>query len=160
MPEIKIVLNNLLKERNMTQTDLVRMTGIRSEAISNIVRGKIERLSLDHLQKIMTALDITDVGEILKYITVPATEESIEPVIEKEYDPLEEHIFILDLPTRITNVFRKPGFPRIYTIRDLIDAESSSYPISSYPGIGPGSLKLINEKIDEFLKGNQSTEGK
>ncbi|MEK5418239.1 helix-turn-helix transcriptional regulator [Paenibacillus sp. FSL L8-0708] len=62
---IELRLHVALKERNLKQRDLARMTGIRPNAISNIYRGFPERLSIDHIERIAKALKITDIRELL-----------------------------------------------------------------------------------------------
>ncbi|WP_438310836.1 helix-turn-helix domain-containing protein [Sporosarcina sp. FA9] len=143
MPEIKIILSDILKDRNMTQSDLVALTGIRSEAISKLTRGKVERLSLDHLQKIMTALEITNVGEILNYVGSSV----IEPITESETDPLDEPIEMLDLPYAIYNKLRKAWSQPITTIRELMDAD-----LDKVRGIGRTFQKTITETLNEYLE--------
>lgn len=141
MAEIQIVLNDILKDRRLTQSDLAYMTGIRSEAISNIVRGKVERLSLDHLQKIMTALELTDVSKLLKYV------KPVEAVIEKQLDddPLDEQIEILDLPTKTFNTLKR-HYGRIKTIRDITDTD-----LSKVHNIGPRARKTIEEALSAYM---------
>ncbi|MBY0094916.1 helix-turn-helix transcriptional regulator [Priestia aryabhattai] len=58
-------LKEVLEERNMMQKDLVELTGMRPNAISSLFRGHIERISLDHLSKIASALDIEDMNELI-----------------------------------------------------------------------------------------------
>ena len=55
---IKIHLSRLLGERRWTQKDLARKTGIRPTTISELYNELVERVSLDHLDKICEALDI------------------------------------------------------------------------------------------------------
>lgn len=69
------MLRELLDERGMTLTALSKLSRVRFDVVSNLSRGKVDRLSLDHLQKIMTALEIKDVGEILKYVNESMNEE-------------------------------------------------------------------------------------
>lgn len=147
MPEIIIKLSDILKDRNMTQSDLVALTGIRSEAISNLTRGNIERLSLLHLQKIMTALEITDVGELLQYVVEPAIESVIEPVKEV---PLNDPIELLDLPNSIFQKLKRHSLGgRINTVADLVNVD-----LKYVIGIGALHQQTIAETLDEYLKSN------
>lgn len=58
MRKINIKLDEILRERNMTQSSLADIADIRPSAISNLCRGYVDRLSIDHLEKICDALDI------------------------------------------------------------------------------------------------------
>ena len=62
---IKIHLSKILGERRWTQADLARKTGIRSATINEWYHELIERINLEHLDKICEALDcdITDIIE-------------------------------------------------------------------------------------------------
>lgn len=76
MKRIHLRINELLKERNMTQSQLAALSDIRPNAISNLSRGYIDRLSLDHVAKIAEALDISDMNEILVITDEEKTEGS------------------------------------------------------------------------------------
>lgn len=54
---ISIQLARLLGERKLFQSDLSRMTGIRPNTISDLFHGVVNRVSLDHLDRICEALD-------------------------------------------------------------------------------------------------------
>lgn len=133
MPEIKIMLGQILKDRNLSQSELVHLTGIRSESISNLARNKSERVSLDHLAKIMAALDITDVNEILSYIP------------DKQDDPLGEPLEILDLPPDIYHKLKRNRLYSINTIRDLTNAD-----LSMIRGIGPKRRETIQQMLAAY----------
>ncbi|MFB9330772.1 helix-turn-helix domain-containing protein [Paenibacillus aurantiacus] len=62
---IEIRLHVALKARKLKQRDLARMTGIRPNAISHMYRGFPERLTIDHLERIANALNITDIRELV-----------------------------------------------------------------------------------------------
>lgn len=150
MPEIKITLGDILKDRNMTQTELVKLTGIRSQAISNLSRGLVERVTLEHLCKIMTALEITDVGEILMYInesTAQTVNEEPQPIAD---DPLDEPIELLGLPAKIYYAIKKSWVYDTNTIRNLIDVKDTILPKTR--GIGPASIEVINKTLNEYLE--------
>ena len=61
----KIHLRRVLIDRNLTQRDLHHMTGIREASISLLAKDKLERLQLDHLERIASALDIKDIRELI-----------------------------------------------------------------------------------------------
>ncbi|MCA1319781.1 helix-turn-helix transcriptional regulator [Bacillus tianshenii] len=62
---VEIKVGKLLKDRGLTQSQLAEMAGIRQAAISQLSRGFIERLNLDHVEKIINALEIEDIREII-----------------------------------------------------------------------------------------------
>lgn len=138
MPEIKIILHELLDERGMTLSALSKLSRVRFEVISKLSLGKVERLSLDHLKKIMTALEITDVGKILKYVNKLTNEELS--------DPLDVKLELLDLPPRIFNSLKRNWHGRINTIRDLMNAD-----LEKAHSIGPNSKEIIEETIIRYL---------
>ncbi|MCI9540966.1 MAG: helix-turn-helix transcriptional regulator [Lachnospiraceae bacterium] len=54
---IKLLLSARLGERRLTQADLARMTGIRSNTINELYHEIAERVSLEHLDLICEALE-------------------------------------------------------------------------------------------------------
>lgn len=66
---IRIKLAEILKERGMTQSKLSEISGVRPASISAMVRNNTAMLSLDLLAKIMKALEIEDISDILEYKT-------------------------------------------------------------------------------------------
>ncbi|EDS78032.1 conserved domain protein [Clostridium botulinum C str. Eklund] len=65
---IKIHLSRILGERRWTQADLARKTGIRPSTISEIYNELIERINLDHLDKICDVLEC-DVSDLIEHIS-------------------------------------------------------------------------------------------
>lgn len=63
---INIVLAELIASRNMTQKHLAAITGIRPSAISYLCRGYVDRICIDHIERIANALEITDIREIIR----------------------------------------------------------------------------------------------
>jgi len=57
-----------LNKRGMTQAELSHITGIRPNAVSMLARGYIERLNIDHIERIANALDITDINELVELV--------------------------------------------------------------------------------------------
>lgn len=64
---IKIHLSRLLGERRWTQADLARKTGIRPTTIGELYHELVERVNLEHLDKICEALDC-DIAELIEYV--------------------------------------------------------------------------------------------
>jgi putative transcriptional regulator len=59
MGNLTIELQEILDAKGITQTKLAEMTGIRPARISQICRGFIDRIELDHIVKICDALEVS-----------------------------------------------------------------------------------------------------
>lgn len=62
-------LKQRMKERNLTQTQLAELAGVRQATISQLSRGYIERLHIPTLEKIAAALDVNDIRQLLTFET-------------------------------------------------------------------------------------------
>lgn len=71
---IDIRLRVLLAERRITATQLSKMTGLSRNTISLIVTGKSKGIAFNTLDKIMMALEIDDILQLIQY--VPTEEKS------------------------------------------------------------------------------------
>jgi putative transcriptional regulator len=56
--QITIELQQLLDARGMSQRELSRISGVRQERISQICRGFVDQIGLDHIVKICDALQV------------------------------------------------------------------------------------------------------
>lgn len=56
----------ILHERNITQSELAKMTGLSQNTISSLVSGKSKQIRYDTLDRICKALEVTP-GDILHY---------------------------------------------------------------------------------------------
>ncbi|MFJ5716523.1 helix-turn-helix domain-containing protein [Neobacillus sp. NPDC093127] len=65
--KVILKLDKLLQERNISQNELSRLTGIRQPSINEMCRNQTIRLPLDNLAKICEVLNckITDVLELI-----------------------------------------------------------------------------------------------
>ncbi|BCZ46904.1 hypothetical protein psyc5s11_29710 [Clostridium gelidum] len=63
---IRIYLSRVLGEKRWSQADLARKTGIRPNTISELYNELVERVNLEHLDKICEVLEC-DLTDILKY---------------------------------------------------------------------------------------------
>ena len=63
---VRIRLSTLLGERRMTQADLARRTGIRPATINEMYHELVERVNLEHLDKICEVLDC-ELSELMVY---------------------------------------------------------------------------------------------
>jgi putative transcriptional regulator len=68
---IKINLCEILAERGLSQRQIALMAGVRPNTLSLICKGDIQRMDLDVLDRICTALEIQP-GQIIEW--VPETE--------------------------------------------------------------------------------------
>jgi transcriptional regulator with XRE-family HTH domain len=66
---IYIRLQELLKERGMSQLQLAHKTGIRTAAISEICNNLRTTINRDHLQKIADVLGLNDIHELIELRT-------------------------------------------------------------------------------------------
>lgn len=64
---IRIYLSRLLGERRWTQADLARKTGIRAATINEYYNEFVERVKLEHLDKICEALGC-ELGDLIQRV--------------------------------------------------------------------------------------------
>lgn len=62
---IKIYLSELLGNKKMTQAELARKTGIRPNTINEIYWEMVDRISLEHIEKISSVLNC-EVCDLIK----------------------------------------------------------------------------------------------
>ena len=62
---VKLRVKELLEEKGLTQKKLAEMSGVRESTISDIVRGTRTVINFEHLGKIATALEISDIRKII-----------------------------------------------------------------------------------------------
>lgn len=65
---LKSRLKVLLAERDMSQKDLAEQTGLTTRLISEIANNKMKMYPKDALEKIMVALDVKNLGDLLQRI--------------------------------------------------------------------------------------------
>lgn len=66
--EMRVKLKEILQERNMTQGELVKMTGLRQAVVSELVHNQRMSLKKDHITRICEALEIDKIEDILELI--------------------------------------------------------------------------------------------
>lgn len=64
---VRIYLSKLLGERKLTQNDLAQMTGIRPTTIGEMYHEIIQRVNIDHIDKICEALGCT-IADLMEYL--------------------------------------------------------------------------------------------
>lgn len=65
--EIVLKIDDLLKERGITQQDLAMMTGMRIGTVSQIVNGKGISFNKVQLLAIMVALQVTNLSDLIEF---------------------------------------------------------------------------------------------
>lgn len=68
MRKIRIKLADILKEREIKQSKIAEMAEIRPNAISNLCRGYVDRLSIEHIEKLCHALELKSVSELIELV--------------------------------------------------------------------------------------------
>ena len=63
---VKIKLKEILTERNMTQSELAKLSNLSETVISIFARGQGNSINKEYLSKIASALNIKDIGELLE----------------------------------------------------------------------------------------------
>ena len=66
--KVRILLREQLDRRGMSQSQLAEITKIRPNAISNLVRGYVDRLTIDHIERIADALKIADINDLITFV--------------------------------------------------------------------------------------------
>ena len=61
-----VKLDDILYRKGITLRELSKMTGLKIGVISNIVNNKVSSFNKTHLLKIMYALDIKNLNEIIE----------------------------------------------------------------------------------------------
>lgn len=62
---VKLRLKEILIEKQITQKDLAKLTGLRENTISDMVRNNRTCVNIKNLEKVCNALNIKDIREIL-----------------------------------------------------------------------------------------------
>ena len=62
---IRLLVDEILIEKNMSQKDLCRLSGLNPSTISEICRGIRGAINTKHLEAIMNALEIEDFNQIM-----------------------------------------------------------------------------------------------
>ncbi|MFB0840938.1 helix-turn-helix domain-containing protein [Paenibacillus oleatilyticus] len=64
--ELYVRLQELLKERNMTQKELAEATGLRPTTISELCNNVRSTINREHLVKVAETLGISDIKELIE----------------------------------------------------------------------------------------------
>jgi len=66
LKKVHLQLNQLLHRHDLSITQLHIKTGIRRATLSELASGKRQRIQLEHIDKIVNALDIKDMNELFR----------------------------------------------------------------------------------------------
>ncbi|WP_199615575.1 helix-turn-helix domain-containing protein [Paenibacillus alkalitolerans] len=64
---LRLKLDQLMVEKRVNTRQLSEMTGIRWNTIDDMAKNKAKHWSPENLEKIMKALDLEDIGELIEY---------------------------------------------------------------------------------------------
>lgn len=64
---IRLKLNELMDERGLNPRQISNMTGIRWNTVSDMAENKSKTWSHDNLNKIMVALELSDISQLIEY---------------------------------------------------------------------------------------------
>ena len=64
--QLKVILNDTLKSKNISQYQLAKMTGISASALNNLCNNKTSSIQFSLIDKICDALDC-EISDILKH---------------------------------------------------------------------------------------------
>lgn len=65
---IRLKLDKIMFDRRMNANQLSKMTGIRYPTVLDMENNKSKAWSPENLEKIMIALDLKEVGELIEYL--------------------------------------------------------------------------------------------
>lgn len=68
---IRLKLDEILYERRMSANQLSKMTGIRYPTVLDMEKNDSKAWSPENLNKIMEALQLDDIGELIEYVKEP-----------------------------------------------------------------------------------------
>ena len=64
---VKLKVKEAIEKRDITQKKLAEMSSIRESTISDIVRGTRTVINFEHLSKIVEALQVEDIRELIDF---------------------------------------------------------------------------------------------
>lgn len=66
--KLNILLKKLLKEKGITQLELSHLSSVPQSKISMLCNNNYQELNIANLEKIATAMEITNISELLEFI--------------------------------------------------------------------------------------------
>lgn len=68
---LRLNLEHLMHQKRLNTRQLSEMTGIRWNTVDDMVKNKARHWSPENLDKIMVALEIEDISELIEYVKEP-----------------------------------------------------------------------------------------
>lgn len=68
MKRVEVRLKEVLTERNIEQKQLAEMTGLTERTISELCTNKVKRVPKDAIERIVMALEISDINDIITLV--------------------------------------------------------------------------------------------
>jgi putative transcriptional regulator len=68
--QFRVKLRQVLERKGVTQKELAKKTGLREATISELINDLRSGYTKSHILKIMEALNLTDLSEILEVISI------------------------------------------------------------------------------------------
>ncbi|WP_222850478.1 helix-turn-helix domain-containing protein [Paenibacillus tengchongensis] len=68
MRKVRVKVEEVLRERGITQTELAGMAKMRQASISELSNNMRNSINREHLAKIADALEIDDISELLEIV--------------------------------------------------------------------------------------------
>lgn len=65
---LRLKLDELLFEKRMNANQLSEMTGIRYATIDDMKKNKAKQWSVENLNKVMVALELSNVNDLFEYV--------------------------------------------------------------------------------------------
>lgn len=62
--KLKLKLKKLIAEKGYTQQQLSQITGLRQASISELINMKRRSINIDHLERLLNAMEVDDVYRI------------------------------------------------------------------------------------------------
>ncbi|WP_449601063.1 helix-turn-helix domain-containing protein [Paenibacillus sp. Marseille-Q9583] len=62
---MRVIVDEIIRARGITQTELSDMSGVRQASISELSNNMRKSINREHLAKIADALEIDDISELL-----------------------------------------------------------------------------------------------
>ncbi|WP_339218914.1 helix-turn-helix transcriptional regulator [Paenibacillus sp. FSL H8-0332] len=75
MKKVHIKLRSILKERNMTQMQLSRLSNVAQAKISNLCNNNLKELNIGIIERLATALEIDDISVLMQLENVEEEKE-------------------------------------------------------------------------------------
>jgi putative transcriptional regulator len=70
MKKVKINIKDLIRKKGISLRELSRLTDIRHAALSELSSSKRQNINFEHIEKIATELNLTDIREIIDIVDV------------------------------------------------------------------------------------------